>query len=240
MRGMPENTHTHAPEEGTGSDQPGEGWAMKKLWFRAYTEMVDDEKLRLLAFEDRWHFVALLCCKSGGILDDGSEPELLRRKLAVKLGVQSRELDEIARRLAEVGLVDFDTLQPLNWGSRQFESDSSAERTKRYRENLKKQEVKDTKRHCDVTVTPPETDTETDTEADKKKIGAKPKRFVPPTPKEVQEYCEQRGNNVQPAKFCNFYEAKGWMVGKNKMKDWKAAVRTWEQSEQPTRKRKML
>jgi len=142
--------------------------------------------------------------------------------------------------LAEVGLVDFETLQPLNWGSRQFESDTSAERTKRYRENLKKQQVKDTKRHCDVTVTPPET--ETDTEADKKKTGAKPKRFVPPTVEQVSEYCKQRGNSIDAQRFVDFYASKGWFVGKNKMKDWKASVRTWEskQTEQPTRKRKML
>lgn len=79
-------------------------------WFRMYTEAVDDEKLRLLAFEDRWHFVALLCCKAQGLLD-GEDP-LMRRKIAVKLGLAVRELDEVARRLEEVGLVDAETLQP--------------------------------------------------------------------------------------------------------------------------------
>ena len=53
-------------------------------------------------------------------------------------------------------------------------------------------------------------------------------RFTPPTVNEVQEYCSERGNNIDPQTFIDFYESKGWMVGKNKMKDWKAAVRTWE------------
>jgi hypothetical protein len=53
-------------------------------------------------------------------------------------------------------------------------------------------------------------------------------RFAPPTPKEVSDYCKHRGNEVDVDKFFNFYEAKGWMIGKNKMKNWQAAVRTWE------------
>ena len=52
--------------------------------------------------------------------------------------------------------------------------------------------------------------------------------FKPPSLDDVRSYCKERGNKVDPEKFVNFYESKGWMVGKNKMKDWKAAVRTWE------------
>lgn len=54
------------------------------------------------------------------------------------------------------------------------------------------------------------------------------KNFVKPTVEEVRNYCLERKNNVNPEKFIDFYEAKDWYIGKNKMKDWKAAVRTWE------------
>ena len=54
------------------------------------------------------------------------------------------------------------------------------------------------------------------------------KRFTPPTVEEVAAYCRERDNNVDPQRFVDFYEAKGWMIGKNKMKSWKAAVHTWE------------
>lgn len=54
------------------------------------------------------------------------------------------------------------------------------------------------------------------------------KRFVKPTIQEVKAYCIERGNEVEPERFIDFYESKGWMVGKNKMKDWRAAVRSWE------------
>lgn len=59
------------------------------------------------------------------------------------------------------------------------------------------------------------------------------KRFAPPTVDEVREYCLERGNHVDPQRFVDYYTSNGWMVGKNKMKDWKAAVRTWERKEKP-------
>lgn len=56
-------------------------------------------------------------------------------------------------------------------------------------------------------------------------------RFTPPTLEEVRAYCQERGNKVDCEKWFDFYESKGWYVGKNKMKNWKAAVRTWEKEE---------
>jgi len=53
-------------------------------------------------------------------------------------------------------------------------------------------------------------------------------KFVKPALKEVQDYCRERKNNVNPQTWIDHYESKGWMIGKNKMVDWKAAVRTWE------------
>lgn len=55
--------------------------------------------------------------------------------------------------------------------------------------------------------------------------------FTPPTLQQVQEYCRQRSNQINSQTFIDFYTSKNWMIGKNKMKDWKAAVRTWEQKE---------
>lgn len=54
------------------------------------------------------------------------------------------------------------------------------------------------------------------------------KKFIPPTVEEVKEYCIERNNNVDAERFIDYYTANGWKVGKNSMKDWKAAVRTWE------------
>ncbi|HCL03103.1 MAG TPA: hypothetical protein DHW61_11970 [Lachnoclostridium phytofermentans] len=53
-------------------------------------------------------------------------------------------------------------------------------------------------------------------------------RFTPPTLEEVRTYCLERKNTVDASRWVDFYSSKGWMVGKNKMTDWKSAVRTWE------------
>ena len=63
------------------------------------------------------------------------------------------------------------------------------------------------------------------------KEGVRAARFTPPTVDEVRDYCRERGNAVDAERFVDFYAAKGWMVGKNRMKDWKAAVRTWEKED---------
>lgn len=60
--------------------------------------------------------------------------------------------------------------------------------------------------------------------------GEKARHFIPPSVEEVEQYCIERNNNIDAQSFIDFYESKGWMIGKNKMKDWKAAVRTWERS----------
>lgn len=54
------------------------------------------------------------------------------------------------------------------------------------------------------------------------------KNFIVPSLEDIKEYCEERNNLVDFNRFYDFYQSKGWMVGKNKMKDWKAAIRTWE------------
>lgn len=67
-------------------------------------------------------------------------------------------------------------------------------------------------------------------------------RFIPPSVSEVRAYCQEKGYKIDADQFIDFYESKGWMVGKNKMKDWKAAVRTWTKrrtsNEQPAARNK--
>ena len=68
----------------------------------------------------------------------------------------------------------------------------------------------------------------------------KAKRFTPPTLEEVKAYCFERGNNVDANHFIDYYTSNGWLVGKNKMKDWKAAVRTWERNGYSSNKPKQV
>ena len=59
------------------------------------------------------------------------------------------------------------------------------------------------------------------------------KRFIKPTLEQIKEYCLERNNNIDSEKFFNYYEANGWVQGKSRkpIKDWKACVRTWEQTD---------
>ena len=79
--------------------------------------------------------------------------------------------------------------------------------------------------------------TETNTETETNTLppnGGKGKwaRFSPPSLAEVTDYCRERGNGVDPERFVDFYAAKGWKGGNQPMKDWRAAVRTWEKREE--------
>lgn len=60
------------------------------------------------------------------------------------------------------------------------------------------------------------------------------KRFIPPDAEEVEAYCRERNNHIDAQRFVDFYASKGWKVGKEPMKDWKAAVRTWERRNDTT------
>ena len=88
--------------------------------------------------------------------------------------------------------------------------------------------VTDVKQVCNV-----EKEIEIEIDIDKRESieRKKAKAFFPPTFEEVKAYCDKRQNHVDVQRFIDFYSAKGWMIGKNKMKDWQAAVRTWERDD---------
>jgi hypothetical protein len=176
-----------------------------------YAEAIDNAKLRLLAYEDRWHFVALLCLKAQGILDERNL-DLRGQKVCVKLGLNSVELETVMKRLVTVGLVSED-MQPLKWTKRQFQSDSSTSRVRAFR-----------KRFSNGAVTPPDTDTDTDTEKDKTKKALRasstvPADFIPDT-SFAASLCPDMDVEAEVAKFRDHEFRKP-------RKDWNKALRNW-------------
>jgi len=97
-----------------------------------------------------------------------------------------------------------------------------AERKRKYREISKGDNVPQFSQNC------PLENRVKSKENRVKNIGEKTTRFIPPTLEQVINYCVERKNNVDANRFVDFYQSKNWYVGKNKMKDWKACVRTWE------------
>lgn len=197
-------------------------------WFRLYHEILDDDKLRLLAFEDRWHYIAILCCKAKGLLDSDDAWPLLQRRLAVRLGVQARELEEIHRRLIEVGLVD-EWMQPEAWEKRQRRSDqdpTGADRQRRYREKR----VSNASRNGEVTPPEGEGEVERDKEGEKPaRVTAHPLPDDWSPPRNVRDQCLAMGLSESQVdwelgKFRDHWAA----ATKNaRKKDWGAAFRNW-------------
>ncbi len=69
-----------------------------------------------------------------------------------------------------------------------------------------------------------------------KTINIESKKFTPPTLDDIKNYCLERNNDIDAERFLDYYTSNGWMVGKNKMKDWRAAIRTWEKTQTKTNK----
>ena len=106
----------------------------------------------------------------------------------------------------------------------------NANRQRRFRERQKKLALPD--RYYSVTKNNESKSIEKEKEIEIEKEVCKPqKRFTKPTLDDVKAYCRERKNNVDPDKWFNYYSSNGWRVGKNPMKDWKAAVRTWERGD---------
>jgi hypothetical protein len=104
-------------------------------WFKLHNDIIHDPKVRCLAFEDRWHFVALMCLTNDGTLD---EPVDVRDQLVeVALGLTGVDLHNLKRRLMQLRLVGEDW-KPTRWEDRQTSKDpTGAERQRRYRESQK-------------------------------------------------------------------------------------------------------
>lgn len=92
--------------------------------------------------------------------------------------------------------------------------------------NSKQTVPNDSKEYQTVAIRKEENRKEEKTKESKRNI------FIPPTVEEVKAYCNEKGSSIDPEQFIDYYTARGWMLNKNqKMKDWKAAVRTWERND---------
>lgn len=156
----------------------------------------------------------------------GEAPNLSGNEKAVfaliryQLSADNQESETIAKTRAEAGSKG-GKQKVANQANATFATENEAIA---YNKNKNKEE--DIKENTNLTVS----------------IKEKRTRFSPPTVEEVEAYCKERGNNVSAQRFVDFYASKGWKVGQNPMKDWKACVRTWEQrdSGQPVQKPKVL
>ena len=214
--------------------------AKKYYWLKLKADFFTSramKKLRRIAGGDTYTIIylklQLLSLKDEGLLFyEGVEPTFYE-EMALALDEDAENVRATLIFLESMGLITQNneheyilTEVPYLIGG----ESESAERVRRYRS---KQALL-----CNGSVTESNTEIEKDIDIDKdiekekekSKSESKAKRFTPPTLEEVTAYCIERGNNVDAQHFIDYYTSNGWLVGKNKMKDWKAAVRTWERN----------
>ena len=222
-------------------------------WIKIVTDIFDDEKILLIeSMPDRDSIIViwfkLLCLagktNNGGVLllndcipyTDEMLSTIFRRPVnTIRFALQTFE------KFGMIVIVN-DTITIPNWGKHQnLESiekkrDYMRDYMKSYREKQNQIACKtNSKTNCKANVNRLDKDIDKEIEEEKEKkkedVSDKPKRsarFIPPTFEEVNAYCIERQNGIDAQAFIDFYESKGWMIGKDRMKSWKAAVRTWE------------
>ena len=214
-------------------------------WIKITTDIFDDEKILLIeSLPDSYAIITVwfkLLCLAGKQNNSGvfmmGRVAYTDKMLATIFRMKEATVTMALRIFEEFGMVEIidGVITIPNWGKHQnlegieLAREKTRQRVAAYRSRQKElAQCNVTDCYSNVTVT--HTDKERDKEGEKDII-SEPKRFTPPTVEQVAEYCKERNNAVVSEKFVTYYSSIGWKVGKNKMKDWKAAVRTWERSE---------
>lgn len=222
-------------------------------WIKIVTDIFNDEKILMIeSMPDSDSIIVLwfkLLCLAGktnygGVLmmngriayTDEMLAAIFRRPInSVRLALKAFE------DLGMIEIVD-DVITIPNWEKHQNvdkmaeirEYNRLAQQRSRAKQKMLSGDVNDNVNDKSMTSQPCHaTDIEGEREEDTTLKSSKGKRFTPPTVDEVSDYCKERANTVNAQHFVDYYEARGWKIGNNSMKDWRAAVRTWEQREKP-------
>jgi predicted phage replisome organizer len=217
-------------------------------WIKITTDIFDDEKILLIeSLPDSYAIITVwfkLLCLAGKQNNSGvfmmGQIAYTDKMLATIFRMKESTVTMALKTFESFGMIEIidGVITIPNWEKHQsldkFElaKEKTRQRVARHREKQKL--LAECNADGNVTVTQSNAnriEEDKDKEEDKdNSIETKRKRFVPPTLEEVQAYCYERNNGVDAERFIDYYTSNGWQVGKNKMKDWKAAVRTWERN----------
>lgn len=218
-------------------------------WIKLSVDMFDNRKIRFIRRLPDGNSIVLIWvmlltlagrCNSGGMIFLTENIPYTPKMLADELDFEESTVILALQSLEQLGMVqtsDEGFLAISGWEEHQnidgMEKIREQNRLRKQRQRQRLLTENSQECDCHVTVTQCHaTEKEIDKSKNKSKnngVGAK--RFTPPTVEQVRTYCTERRNMVDPQRFVDFYESKGWVVGKVQMKDWKAAVRTWERED---------
>lgn len=210
-------------------------------WIKIATNIFDNRKIKQIeTLPDGDAIIVIwvkLLCLAGNINDNGmiyftNEIPYTEQMLATQFNRPLTTVQLAMQTFKNFGMIDVidDILHISSWEKYQ-NIDGLNKIREQTRVRVAKHREKQKLLQCNVTSNATVTEgnaTEEDIEEDKNKNKKKNNKFTPPTVEEVKNYCLERGNNIDAEQFVDFYSSKGWKVGSNSMKDWKACVRTWE------------
>lgn len=211
-------------------------------WIKITTDMFDNRKIKYLRTLPEGNNIVLIWvmlltmagrCNSSGMIFLTENIPYNTKMLADELGFDENVVKIAIASLENLNMVSTDSGCICIPGWEEYQNTDNLEKIREQTRNrVKKFRDKQKQIACNVTsnVTVTQcnaTEEEKEIEEDIKE-NIKRKNFTPPTVEEVKEYLVLVGSQVDAEAFVAFYESKGWMVGKNKMKSWKAAIVTWE------------
>ena len=217
-------------------------------WIKITTDIFDDEKILLIeSLPDSDAIIVVwfkLLCLAGKQNNSGvfmmGRLAYTDKMLATIFRMKESTVTMALQVFEQFGMIEIinGVITIPNWNKHQtldsYEKKKErdrlyqAERREKQREIAEKSSDSKTIESSDVAISDKEKEKEKEKELDI--ICDKRKRFSPPSLEEVKAYCVERKNGVDAQRFVDYYTSNGWLVGKNKMKDWKAAVRTWERN----------
>ena len=209
-------------------------------WIKIAVNIFDNRKIRQIeCLPDGDGVIAIwfkILCLAGTVNDCGmiymtKDIPYTEQMLAVEFKRPLALIQMAMRVFEQFGMIEVvdEIIHVSNW-----EKYQNIEAMERIRDQTRQRvaahrERKALNEACNVTVTQCNA-TDKEEDIDKSKKENIYRRFTPPTITEVSDYCKERNNTVDPQRFIDHYTSNGWMVGKTKMKDWKAAVRNWERN----------
>lgn len=224
-------------------------------WIKITTDMFDNRKIKHLRRLPDGNNIVLIWvmlltlagrCNSGGMIFLTENIPYTPKMLADELDFEESTVTLALQALERLGMVSTTTSGFINLPG--WEDHQNIEGLDKIREQTRKRvaDYRTRKKQAllsgdsNVTVTDcnaADKDTDKDIEKEKEEdislpaeAPTKTKRFSPPSVEDVAAYCQERKNGIDADAFVDYYSARNWTMGKTKMKDWKAAVRTWERN----------
>ena len=211
-------------------------------WIKIAADIFDDEKIVLIeSFPDAYAIIIVwfkMLCLAGRLANGGvmtiGQTVCDEKIFAVLFRMKEQTIRKALQMFQEFGMITTvdGVITITNWSKHQYidQSESKREYMRGYMKERRERQKAPTNSTLAGTANSEIKDVNDNRKESATSSTTPRKRFSPPTIDDIKAYCRERQNTVDAERFLAYYDSNGWKVGKNAMKDWKAAVRTWERN----------